>query len=418
MRLARVGGVNPGQGPGSNNTSISTDGDLDLELHHHHTAGVHRKNSGNSLLTTTTLESRESDSRPQSRSGTISPVSDSFVDDNEVSFNYNGGALPPSLVMPSNSAINSRRQGNIVVPGYLPAHMGAPAIRTVNFHPNQNPTRGSGSGTGLTSGNHSSSQIIHAQATAQMAHLMDQHRRENGRSDVIRIDDNISTFESLTGSVQSVGAVGVVGGLSGGNIDPMAPTDFPWLQQRFEENRLLDVQRRQQQQQQQQQQLNVQSQSVSATRQQQAVVRRKPSPFSFQDNNDPNQDQIIDINNINQNFDVNDNSSNHNNINNMFVPNQYERRENINCNIINNEICTSENINSNSPLQANIPPSVEHREVFNGQYDHQRYRQQPQQLVAANKNNVENNDFRFSNDLSYPPPPVVLGMLKKQQVRI
>ena len=155
-----------------------------------------------------------------------------------------------------------------------------------------------------------------------------------------------------------------------------------------------------------------------ATRQQQAVVRRKPSPFSFQDNNDLNQDQIIDINNINQNFDVNDNSSNHNNINNMFVPNQYERRENINCNIINNEICTSENINSNSPLQANIPPSVEHREVFNGQYDHQRYRQQPQQLVAANKNNVENNDFRFSNDLSYPPPPVVLGMLKKQQVRI
>lgn len=80
--------------------SPSTDNDLDSEQ-----IIRQRKNSGNSLLTFTTLESRGSDRDylPQSRSGTISPVSDSFTDEND-QFNYNGSSgMPPQSQHPTQS---------------------------------------------------------------------------------------------------------------------------------------------------------------------------------------------------------------------------------------------------------------------------------------------------------------------------
>ena len=420
MRLARAGGLHPGQGPGSNNTSISTDGDLDLELHHHHTAGVNRKNSGNSLLTATTLESRESDSRPQSRSGTISPVSDSFIDDSDVLFSYNGGLVPSSShsqVVPIHSGIASRRQGNIVVPGYLPVHMGATSTRIVNFHPNQIPTKGVGAGTGLIPGSHSSLQTMHAQATAQMAYLMDNQRRDTTRSDVLRVDDNASIFESTTGAAQ--GGIGsAIGGLNG-NLDQISSMDFARLQQRFEENRALDIQRRQQQQQQ-----ILQNQALLVTRQQQALLRQRTSPFTFPESSGVNQEQ--NVYNIKQNFDFDDNGSSSNN---LYVGNQFERRETIS----NNDVDLEESSSSNILSTLNLP-SVEQRENFNVQYNNQRQQQlqfqqqqqqfqqqlQQQQLVtvnSSNNNNIsENNEFKFSTDLPYAPPPVI-GILKKQQVR-
>ena len=411
MRLARAGGLHPGQAPGSNNTSISTDGDLDLELHHHHTAGVHRKNSGNSLLTATTLESRESDSRPQSRSGTISPVSDSFIDDSEVLFSYNGGLVPSSShsqIVPLHSGIASRRQGNVVVPGYLPnqSHMGATSTRIVNFHPNQIPTKGTGTGTGLTTGSHSSLHTMHAQATAQMAYLMDNQRRDTTRSDALRVDDNASIFESTTGAAQ--GGIGsAIGGLNG-NLDQISSMDFARLQQRFEEN-----QRRQQQQQ------IIQNQALLAARQQQALQRKRTSPFTFPESSGVNQEQSIY--NIKPNFDVDDNSSSSNN---LYVTNQFERREMIS----NNDVDLEDSSNAKILSTLN-QPSAEQRESYNVQYNQQRHQQQlqlqfqqqlqqqQQQSVTVSDNSInENNEFRFLNDPPYAPPPVI-GMLKKQQVR-
>lgn len=168
MRLAREANV-----PGSNNTSTSTDNDLDMELHHLHMQGVNRKNSANSLLTTTTLESRESEngcSHPQSRSGTISPVSDSFVDESEALGN-NYGLQPSSLLthqLSSGSVSSSRRHPALNSAGYLHSSLTTRAVNYLSVSSrNSSPVPG-----------HSSSQSMHAQATAQMALLMDHQRRE------------------------------------------------------------------------------------------------------------------------------------------------------------------------------------------------------------------------------------------------
>ena len=110
------------------------------------------------------------------------------------------------------------------------------------------------------------------------------------------------------------------------------------------------------------------------------------------------------------------------------VGNQFERRETIS----NNDVDLEESSSSNILSTLNLP-SVEQRENFNVLYNNQRQQQlqfqqqqqqfqqqlQQQQLVvnSNNNNNIsENNEFKFSTDLPYAPPPVI-GILKKQQVR-
>mmetsp|Transcript_31296 Transcript_31296/g.29836 ORF Transcript_31296/g.29836 Transcript_31296/m.29836 type:complete len:640 (+) Transcript_31296:145-2064(+) len=163
MRLAREA-VGPSHSP-------STDNDLDSESNIHH-----RKNSANSLLTFTTLESRGSGDRDyqnQCRSGTISPVSDSYTDDND-QFNYNG---------PTGSQHQNQSQHT----GQGPSGQGIATRKpSLTYPPSQNNNRNSnfppqGLKNGLNSsapGTHSSSQSMHAQATAQMAMLMDHQRRD------------------------------------------------------------------------------------------------------------------------------------------------------------------------------------------------------------------------------------------------
>lgn len=165
MRLAREA-VGPSHSP-------STDNDLDSEHIIHH-----RKNSGNSLLTFTTLESRGSGDRDFQnqglRSGTMSPVSDSYTDDND-QFNYNG---------PTGSQHQSQSQ-HIAPPGQgIPSRKLSPALTYPPSHSNNNrnsnfPPQGLKNGlNGSAPGPHSSSQSMHAQATAQMAMLMDHQRRD------------------------------------------------------------------------------------------------------------------------------------------------------------------------------------------------------------------------------------------------
>ena len=365
MRLAREA-VNPG----SNNTSLSNDGDLDLELHHHHTQGVHRKNSANSLLTTTTLESRESDncSRPQSRSGTISPVSDSFIDDNELIFSYGGfQSASHTQTQPTGLGIGARRQANIVTPTYLPT-------RTVNFHANGNGSRGGGQISGQ-----SSSQTLHSQtstqiATAQMsALLMDQQRREaidgsrsgnsNGNGNGNSIVDDGSNYDS--GSLSS---------------EHISLSGYSRLQQRFEENRAQEAQT--------QRRLSAQEHAMALARQQQLAVRRRTSFSSYQDNTNSNSNQIQNsIQNLNSKVSFDD----------FHSTNSYERG------------------NDENSILSNFSQS-ENRDSFDrDRMYEERYRQSLSlsDSSSSDLNNLNNTDFRFNGD-TYAPPPV-MGIHRKQQ---
>ena len=250
MRLAREA-----VGPSSNNTSTSTETDLDSDMHHMNVQGVNRKNSANSLLTTTTLESRESDrevcSHGQSRSGTISPVSDSFGDDNDL-FNYNG-LQPSSHLGQQVPGSVARRHSHITIPGYQPTHHSTSATRTVNFSPSN--TRG-------LSPVHSSSQSMHAQATAQMALLMDHHRHDM-RDPSRQTDEN--SYDSA--SISSDQASSMV---------------YIRQQQRLEENRQAESLRRQRTQ-----EVEFSQKYMMLTRQQQGTRERtQPASFSFHENGD------------------------------------------------------------------------------------------------------------------------------------
>ena len=260
MRLAREA-----VGPSSNNTSTSTETDLDSEIHHMSVQGVNRKNSANSLLTTTTLESRESDrevcSHGQSRSGTISPVSDSFGDDNDL-FNYNGLQSSSHLgqQVPGSA---SRRHPHITIPGYQPTHHNTSATRIVNFSPNN--TRG-------LSPVHSSSQSMHAQATAQMALLMDHHRHDM-RDPSRQTDEN--SYDSA--SISSDQASSMV---------------YIRQQQRLEENRQAESLRRQRTQ-----ELEFSQKCMMLARQQQGTRERaQQASFSFHENGDLSQHNMEDNN--------------------------------------------------------------------------------------------------------------------------
>ena len=264
MRLAREA-----VGPSSNNTSTSTETDLDSEIHHMNVQGVNRKNSANSLLTTTTLERRESDrevcSHGQSRSGTISPVSDSFGDDNDL-FNYNG-LQSSSHLGQQVSGSASRRHPHISIPGYQPTHHNTSATRVVNFSPNN--TRG-------LSPVHSSSQSMHAQATAQMALLMDNHRHDM-RDPSRQTDEN--SYDSA--SISSDQASSMV---------------YIRQQQRLEENRQAESLRRQRTQ-----ELEFSQKCMMLARQQQGTRERaQQASFSFHENGDLSQHNMED-NNQNQN---------------------------------------------------------------------------------------------------------------------
>lgn len=240
MRLAREA-----VGPGSNNTSTSTENDLDMEILNLHMQGVDRKNSANSLLTTTTLESRESDgcSHALSRSGTISPVSDSFVDDSDLLFSCNG--LQPTSHL--TSAASSRRHANTVTPGYLQTQHNSQATRSVNV--NSSTPRGLSPAPGP-----SSSQTIYSQATAQMAILMDHQRRE--MRDVSRQQED-SSYD---------------------NTDQVGTSGFGRLQQRFEENRQAEVQRRQRAQ---EHEFSQKCMMLARQQQQAARERCRTTPFPY-----------------------------------------------------------------------------------------------------------------------------------------
>lgn len=236
MRLAREA-----VGPGSNNTSTSTENDLDMELLNLHTQGVDRKNSANSLLTTTTLESRESDgcSHALSRSGTISPVSDSFVDDSDLLF-----GMQPTLHLTSGSAASARRHANIIIPGY-PQHT-SQSTRSANL--NSSAPRGLSPAPGP-----SSSQTIYSQATAQMAILMDHQRRE--MRDASRHQED-NSYE---------------------NSDQVGTLGFS-RSQRFEENRQAEVLRRQRAQ---EHEFSQKCMMLARQQQQAARERCRTAPFPY-----------------------------------------------------------------------------------------------------------------------------------------
>jgi hypothetical protein len=238
MRLAREA-----VGPGSNNTSTSTENDLDMEMLNLHTQTVDRKNSANSLLTTTTLESRESDgcSHGLSRSGTISPVSDSFVDDSDLLF-----GMQPTLHLTSGSAASSRRHTNIVIPGYLQTQHTSQSTRSANL--NSSTPRGLSPAPGP-----SSSQTIYSQATAQMAILMDHQRREMRDASRHQEDNSYENSEQT--------------GTQGFN-----------RQLRFEENRQAEVLRRQRAQ---EHEFSQKCMMLARQQQQAARERCRTAPFPY-----------------------------------------------------------------------------------------------------------------------------------------
>ena len=347
MRLAREA-VNPG----SNNTSTSTDTELDLDMHHMNVQGVNRKNSANSLLTTTTLESRESDrevcSHGQSRSGTISPVSDSFGDDNDL-FNYNG--LQPSSHLgqqvPGSAA---RRHPHITIPGYQPTHHNTSATRIVNFSPNN--TRG-------ISPVHSSSQSMHAQATAQMALLMDHHRHDM-RDPSRQTDEN--SYDSA--SISSDQASSMV---------------YIRQQQRLEENRQAESLRRQRTQ-----ELEFSQKCMMLARQQQGTRERtQTASFSFHENGDLLQ-HVEGIQNQNQNQKT-------------VSAFQFNRAEYENTSI---------------PSDTQLGSGVRRRESFQSSID------LGYEGLTLNPTSDIQSDFMSDRGGEPYMVPPVLGMMRKQQVRV
>jgi hypothetical protein len=363
MRLARET-----VGPGSNNSSTITDTDLDSELILRRN-NDNRRNSDNSLLTTTSLESRERESEkgqqnnlPQSRSGTISPISDSFLEDTDA-FNYNGlGGQPTHQSQyPTGSGIASRRSPASGPSGNANSNNQSQP-RPDNFHqslrgpsPNQS---------------QSSSQSMHAQATAQMAMLIDYQRREgrDGRDGSKHPDDDqeVSNSSSLGVNIEQVTAMARL---------------------RMEQRVILQNQAQNQARQNQEQEFQKSLQSMQSTRQQQPLGERR----RVTQNSSPNGQGFDDFrsnghNQYDRNDRENDNSSSH-----SLGPRDRE---------YDSDRFRGSNGSIGPPSLGNSNPHTIGPTMGN-----------PSPNMGSSS---DLNDFRFG-DREYAPPPV-MEMMRKQQV--